>query len=245
MTTAEIEEIIDDFGQAARRAIEAGFDAVQFHAAHSKLFTQFLSPRSNRRTDQWGGNLQKRMWFHMQVTSAVRKAVGKNYPLLIKLGVQDTVEDGLVLAEGCHAAQKLVTCGMDAIEVSEGLEKTRVHHIRKDIKFREEEAYYAPWAKQVKKAVSVPIILVGGIRSFDIMERIIQEGYADCVSMCRPFIREPDIVNRWKARNKKPAKCISCNLCIEEKQHKDPLKCLQEARLAERRELRTSGKQQA
>jgi len=244
MTTAEIEEIIDAFGQAARRAIEAGFDAVQLHAAHSKLFTQFLSPRSNRRTDQWGGKPENRMRFHIQVTSTVRKAIGQDYPLLIKLGVQDTVEDGLTLAEGCRAAQKLATSGIDAIEVSEGLEKARTHHIRKDIKFREGEAFYAPWAKQVKEIVSVPVILVGGMRSFDIMERIVQEGYADCISMCRPFIREPDIVNRWQTGNRKPAKCISCNLCIEERQPGDSLKCLQEARLAERRKLRESRKQQ-
>ncbi len=244
MTTAEIEEIIDAFGQAARRAIEAGFDAVQLHAAHSKLFTQFLSPCSNRRTDQWGGNLENRMRFHTQVTSTVRKAVGQDYPLLIKLGIQDTVEDGLALAEGCRVAQKLATSGIDAIEVSEGLEKARTHHIRKDIKFREGEAYYAAWAKQVKEVVSVPVILVGGMRSFDIMERIVQENCADCISMCRPFIREPDIVNRWQTKNQKPAKCISCNLCIEERQQGESLKCIQEARLAERRQLRESRKQQ-
>ena len=243
MTTAEIEEIIDAFGQAARRAKEAGVDAVQLHAAHSKLFSQFLSPRSNRRTDQWGGNLSNRMRFHTEVTNAIRRAVGQDYPLLIKLGVQDTVEDGLTLDEGCRVAQKLSVSGIDAIEVSEGLEKIRKNHMRKDIKFREGEAYYAGWAKKVKEAVSVPVILVGGMRSFDIMERIVQEDYANCISMCRPFIREPHIVRRWQAKDRKPAKCVSCNLCTDGEQRGEPVECVQEAKLAEFRRLRSRRKQ--
>lgn len=244
MTTAEIEEIIDAFGQAARRVREAGFDAVQLHAAHSYLFSQFLSPCSNRRTDQWGGNLENRMRFHIRVISTVRKVVGQDYPLLIKLGIKDTVEDGLTLEEGCRVAQKLSTSGIDAIEVSEGLEKVRENHMRKDIKFREGEAYYAAWAKEVKEAVSVPIILVGGMRSFDIMERIVHENYADCISMCRPFIREPYIVHRWQTKDRKPARCISCNLCVERVRGEESLECVQETRLAERRRLRESRKQQ-
>lgn len=244
MTVAEIEEIIDAFGQAARRAREAGFDAVQLHAAHGYLSSQFLSPRSNRRTDQWGGNLENRMRFHIRVISTIRKVVGQDYPLLIKLGIQDTVEDGLTLDEGCRVAQKLSTSGIDAIEVSEGLEKVRTNHMRKDIKFREGEAYYAAWAKEVKEVVSVPIILVGGMRSFDILERIVQEGYADCISMCRPFIREPYIVHRWQTKDRKPARCISCNLCVERIRGEESLECVQETRLAERRRLRESRKQQ-
>lgn len=242
--TPEIEEIIDAFGQAGRRAREAGFDAVQLHAGHSYLLSQFLSPRSNRRDDQWGGNLENRMRLHMAVVSAMREAVGPDYPLLIKLGVQDTIEDGLTLGEGCSVAQKLAASGIDAIEVSEGLEKTRGNHIRKDIKLGEGEAYYAPWAKEVKKAVSVPIILVGGLRSFDIMERVVRENYADCISMCRPFIREPDIVHRWQTKNRKPAKCISCNLCIERGGSDQPLGCVQEIKLAQHREPSESLKQQ-
>ncbi|MFC2005788.1 tRNA-dihydrouridine synthase [Chloroflexota bacterium] len=231
MTAAEIVDTIDAFGQAARRAREAGFDAVQIHAAHSKLFSQFLSPRSNQRTDQWGGNLENRMRFHVQVVSAIRKAVGQDYPVLIKLGVQDTIEGGLTLEEGCRVAQKLATCGIGAIEVSEGLEATRANHIRKDVKFGEGEAYYAEWAREVKNVVAVPVILAGGMRTFDIMERIVRQGSADCISMCRPFIREPDIIHRWQTNNRKPAKCISCNLCIQ-RQPDEVVKCIQELKLA-------------
>jgi len=231
MTMAEIERIIALYGLAAVRAREAGFDAVQLHAAHGYLFSQFLSPRSNRRTDQWGGNLENRVRFHTQVTNTIRQAVGQDYPLLIKLGTQDTIEGGLTLEEGCSVAQELSASGIDAIEVSEGLEKIRWNHIRKDIKLREEEAYYAEWAKEVKKVVNVPIILVGGMRSFDIIERMVHENYADCISICRPFIREPDIVHRWQTGNRKPAKCISCNLCLERTQRGESLQCFQEAKL--------------
>lgn len=229
MTAAEIEEIVAVFGPAARRAREAGFDGVQLHGAHSYLFAQFLSPRSNRRTDRWGGSLANRMRFHIQVVSAIREAVGRDYPLLIKLGVQDTAEDGLTLAEGCRVARELVAHGVDAIEVSEGLEPTRGHHIRKGITSREQEAYYAAWAKEVRKAVAVPLLLVGGMRSFDIMERLVTENYADAISLCRPFIREPDVVHRWLKGDREPVRCIRCNRCVVERvRREEPLQCLQE-----------------
>jgi 2,4-dienoyl-CoA reductase-like NADH-dependent reductase (Old Yellow Enzyme family) len=228
MTGAEIEEVIDAFGQAARRGREAGFDAVQLHGGHSYLLAQFLSPRSNQRADKWGGSLENRMRFHVEVVKSVRRAVGADYPVLIKLGVQDTAENGMTLAEGCRVAQKLVACGIDAIEVSEGLEISRGNHIRKGIKTREQEAYYAPWAKEVKKAVSVPIILVGGMRSFDIMEKLVTENYTDAISMCRPFIREPGIVNRWQSGDRAPVRCLRCNRCLTNVRGETPLQCFQE-----------------
>ncbi len=236
MTEEEIEEIIDAFGHAAQRARAAGFDAVQLHAAHSYLFSQFLSPRSNRRTDQWGGSLENRMRFHLQVMDRIRNAVGNDYPLLIKLGVQDTVEDGLTLSEGCQVAMKL-SDEIDAIEVSEGLERGGANHIKKDIKYRKGEAYYASWAKEVKKVVNIPIILVGGMRSFDMMETFVTKNYTDCISMCRPFIREPDIIRRWQLNNRKPAKCISCNLCLERILQEKPVECVQETRLTEQSKI--------
>lgn len=232
----EIEQVIAAFGQAARRAREAGFDAAQLHAGHSYLFSQFLSPCSNRRSDEWGGSLENRMRFHLRVVDAVRAAVGRDYPLLVKLGVQDTVEGGLTLEEGCRVAQALVARGVDAIEVSEGLEPKRGNHIRLGVKLREGEAYYAPWAREVKKAVNVPVFLVGGLRSLNIMEAIVRDGVADGVSMCRPFIREPNILLRWQRGDLRPAGCLSCNRCGEKLRGVGgPPECWQEARLAEKR----------
>ena len=230
MTAEEIEEIIDAFGHAAQRAKEAGFDAVQLHAAHSYLFSQFLSPRSNHRTDQWGGTFENRMNFHVQVIRRVRETIGNDYPVLLKLGVQDTIEGGLTLREGCEVAKRLCANGIDAIEVSEGLEKNGANHIRKDINSMEREAYYALWAKEVKKAVNVPVILVGGMRTYGMMERLVKENYTDCISMCRPFIREPNIVNLLRENHGKSAKCISCNLCLERIMKEKTLECVQETR---------------
>ncbi|MFC1953159.1 NADH:flavin oxidoreductase [Chloroflexota bacterium] len=237
ISVTEIEEIIDAFGHAARRAREAGFDAVQLHGAHSYLFSQFLSPLTNRRTDQWGGDLEGRMRFHIQITKVMRNMVGQDYPLLIKLGVKDEGTDGLTLEEGCRVAQALSFNGMDAIEVSEGMEEQPAHHIRKNIKFWKEEAYYAEWAKEVKKTITIPVISVGGMRSPDIMEKLIREDYTDCIAMCRPFIREPFIIQRWQTKDRKPAKCISCNLCVERViRQNEPLVCVQEIKLNESRE---------
>ena len=240
MTEAEIEDMIDAFGRAARRAREAGFDAIQLHAGHSYLFSQFLSPHSNQRTDRWGGNLENRLRFHMGVVRSIRQSVGQDYPLLIKLGVRDGSENGLTLEEGCTVARRLSASGVDAIEVSEGLEKTRANHIRKNVKLRDGEAYYAEWAREVKKVVNVPVILVGGMRSFDIMERLVQENYTDAISMCRPFIREPGIVHRWQTEDLGPAKCISCNLCLERVRGGQPVECVQETKLSQAKAERPS-----
>jgi 2,4-dienoyl-CoA reductase-like NADH-dependent reductase (Old Yellow Enzyme family) len=228
MTEADIEELVDAFRLAAIRAREAGFDAIQLHAAHSYLFTQFLSPVSNKRSDRWGGSLENRLRFHLQVVEAITKAIGPDFPLLIKLGVQDTVAGGLTLDEGCTAARMLSSQGIAAVEVSEGLETAGANHIKKDIDAQEKEAYYAAWARKVKDAVAVPVMLVGGLRSFDLLEKIVREGQSDFVSMCRPFIREPHLVNRWQENNRTPATCISCNLCLKRVIQNEPLECVQD-----------------
>ncbi len=228
MTAEEIAGLVEAFALAAKRAVEAGFDAIQLHGAHSYLFSQFLSPASNRRTDAWGGDLEGRMRFPLQVIEAIRKALGKEFPLFVKLGVQDTVEGGLTLEEGCIVARRLSGQGLDAIEVSEGLETEGANHIRTGIDAPEKEAYYAAWAGQVKKAVDVPVILVGGLRSCEVMEEIVRQGGADLVSLCRPFIREPQLVNRWRTKDRSTAKCISCNLCLKRIGREEPLECVQE-----------------
>jgi 2,4-dienoyl-CoA reductase-like NADH-dependent reductase (Old Yellow Enzyme family) len=173
----------------------------------------------------------------MRVVNTIRKVAGYDYPLLIKLGVQDTVEGGLTLEEGCEVAQKLASNGVDAIEISEGLEKVSANHMRKHIKPGEGEAVYSTWAKKVKRVIRVPIILVCGIRSFEIAEKMVDQNYADCISMCRPFIREPDLIHRWHIKDYRPATCISCNLCTERVRWEESLQCAQELRLIERHKL--------
>ena len=195
---------------AAVRAREAGFDAVQLHGAHGYLMSQFLSPLSNRRTDRWGGNAENRRRFHLEVIRGIRKAAGDDFPLMIKFGVQGDKDGDLSLDEGLETAQQMVREGIDAIEVS-GSGRNSVRIMREgDI----EKPYFRERAAAVKQAVEVPVAVVGGIRSIETAENILDTGEADLISMCRPFIREPDLVLRWSRGDRNPAKCISCNKCL-------------------------------
>jgi len=235
MTGDEIDSVVSDFAAAAVRAKEAGFDAVQFHGAHGYLMSQFLSPLTNHRTDEWGGSAAKRGRFHLELTERTRAAVGRDYPLMIKLGVQDDADGGLSLDEGVETAQQLVDRGMDAIEISGGHGSASTP-VRK--KNGPEQAYFRVRVAAVKRAVDVPVMAVGGIRSLEMATDIVESGDADFVSMCRPFIREPDLVARWEGGDRSPARCISCNRCqsalfasMGSREPRTPLACQVEPRV--------------
>ncbi len=217
MTDEEIEATIVAFGEAGARAKEAGADAVQVHGAHAYLFSQFLSPQSNKREDKWGGSLENRLRLHKMVYQAVRDAVGEKYPVMIKLGVADGFAGGLEFEEGLEGAEQLAELGYDAIEVSQGLrgrDYTEAEFRPKIVK-REREAYFRKWCRDVKARAGVPVVMVGGLRSKDLMEEIISSGDADLVALCRPLIREPDLVASWAAGKERRATCISCNRCFD------------------------------
>lgn len=210
LKTNEIEEIIDSFGQAARRAKDAGFDAVQLHGAHGYLISQFLSPLTNKRTDEWGGTVGDRMRFVAETYRNIRAFVGPEYPVFIKIGVADIQEEGLNIKDGCQIVSKLDSLGVDAFEISCGL-SVGYESMRTKILHEEEEAYFLPYAKAARKVTTAPLILVGGIRSVKVMEKLINLGICDLVAMCRPFIREPDLVNKIMMGKTQKASCISCN----------------------------------
>ncbi len=210
LTEAEIRELVAAFGRAAGRAKEAGFDGVQLHGAHGYLINQFCSPASNWRHDRWGGSIARRLRFLEEVAAAARDEVGGDYPLLIKLGVQDFVRDGLTLDDGVEIVRHLSDWGLDAVEISCGMGATSA---RKDILRPDDEAYFLPQARRAREATDLPIILVGGMRSLAVMESILEEGTADFISMSRPLIREPDLPNQWREGRTEPAACISCNNC--------------------------------
>ena len=218
MTEDDIQRVIQANAQAARRVRDAGFDGVQFHGGHGYLISQFASPATNRRTDRWGGSLENRTRFIRDCCGAVRDAVGADYPVMIKMGVKDQAKEGLSIAEGVKMAKLLAAAGIDAIEISEGVEEVPIHHIRTGIDTREKEAYYLDWARLVRKEATVPLFLVGGLRSFHIMEQIVETGVVDCVSMCRPFIRNPDLVKQYSEGKIDKVKCISCNGCLKKLQ---------------------------
>ena len=217
MTGPEIWDLIHAFGDAARRAEEAGFDAVQVHAAHAYLLSQFLSPYTNRRSDIWGGTLQDRLRFHHEVYLDIRGKVDKDYPVLIKLGVQDGFPGGLALTEGMEAARLLARGGYDALEISQGLrgELYEGTEFRTHINCLDQEAYFRQWCREIKKQVNVPIMMVGGFRSFELMEEVIQKNEADFISLCRPLVREPGIIKEWEKGSRRKSTCVSCNKCLE------------------------------
>ncbi|MBW6485296.1 MAG: NADH:flavin oxidoreductase [Syntrophobacterales bacterium] len=215
MTLPDIQELVGAFAAAAGRAKAAGFDGVQIHAAHGYLLSQFLSPAFNRRTDEYGGSIENRTRFIIEALRAIRLSVGPDYPVLVKMNVGDFIDGGLALDDSLTAASLLAEAGIDAIELSGGfLSGGKLSPSRMGIDSEEKEAYFSEEAKAFRKKVSVPLILIGGTRSFGVAERLIADGIVDCVSFCRPLIREPDLINRWKSGNFAKAACISCNRCF-------------------------------
>ena len=215
MTVPDLQQTALAFGEAACRAGTAGFDGVQIMAAHGFLLSQLLCPRYNPRSDEYGGSLENRARLLLEVLSAIRSQVGHDYPVLVKLNGQDLVEKGLTLEESLQVGPMLQGNGCDAIEVSGGLLNVAGLMDRKSdsgtdaVAFREEAAAF-------KKVLHLPIILVGGIRSLKTAQALIESGAADYISMCRPFICEPDLIQRWKNGDDRPAACLSCNRCVEQ-----------------------------
>ena len=214
MTIEDIQNVVNAFGQAARRAQQAGFDGVQIHAAHGYLLNQFLSPAFNQRKDPYGGEIRDRARALIEVLVSVRNAVGKDFPVLVKLNCQDFIEDGLTLDDSIQVGTSLAENGIDAIELSGGtMVSGKLSPVRVGIKTEDREAYFQQEARAFRQEVNVPVILVGGNRSFQVAERLVDEGAADYISMSRPFIREPDLINRWKSGDLSRAACLSDNMC--------------------------------
>jgi 2,4-dienoyl-CoA reductase-like NADH-dependent reductase (Old Yellow Enzyme family) len=211
----EISDIVTAFGEGARRAKAWGFDAVQLHGAHGFLINQFLSPLTNRRTDEYGGGVDNRCRFMLEVYRKVRETVGADYPVLIKLNAADHVDGGLEIDDAVYAAKKLSGAGIDAIEVSTGTPASgEKGPVRGKINKPEREAYNLDLARKVKAAVGCPVMVVGGFRSYEVAEKAIRDDGMDYFSMARPLIREPGLPNRWSKGDRSPAKCISCSKCF-------------------------------
>jgi 2,4-dienoyl-CoA reductase-like NADH-dependent reductase (Old Yellow Enzyme family) len=192
MSVGDIQNIIEAFGNAARRVKEAGFDGIQIFAGHGYLLGQFLSPFFNKRSDAYGGNLEGRARILLEVLKKVRMIVGQGYPILIKMNSEDFLEGGLTVYESSSVGIMLCKGGVDAIELSGGtwLSGNNIP-ARKEITSQEKEAYFREAAKVFKGKIDVPLILVGGIRSFQVADQLVEDGVADYISMCRPLIREP------------------------------------------------------
>lgn len=211
----EIEDITDAFAKAAGRAKDWGFDAVQIHGAHGYLVSQFLSPETNHRTDEYGGTLENRSRFLFDIYEKIRARVGKAFPVFIKFNGDDHLENGLTAAEALEVAKQLSQAGIDAIEVSSGSASSGSKGpARTKLTSPDLEAYNLDLAKGIKQQVACPVISVGGFRSLTIAQKAVAEDGIDFISLSRPLIREPDLPLKWLGGQTGKAECISCNKCF-------------------------------
>jgi 2,4-dienoyl-CoA reductase-like NADH-dependent reductase (Old Yellow Enzyme family) len=242
----EIAEARDAFAAGASRAIEAGFDGVHIHAANGYLGSELLSPLTNQRQDEWGGDAERRRRFLLEVVQAVRARVPADRALTVKLGVVDAPPGGLGLEQSVPLAAQLIQAGVDGIEVScgvmvrvgnsaeeyVGVDRRRalsdllVHRIFSDYV---PEAYFVPWARALRQQVTCTVIAVGGMRRTETMCRVIASGDADFIAMARPYIREPDIAAQIAAGRTGLVDCTSCNLCLRHEGHHS-LRCWRQPR---------------
>lgn len=221
MNLEEIKILIEAFGDAALRAKKSGFDGVEIHGAHSYLLNMFLSPFFNLREDQYGGSAENRARIIYDIYDNARAKVGKEFPILIKLNCSDFMGDkGFTFADCKEICRNLAARGIDAIEISGGPVFRAPKPEKDPSDFPAEsigkESYFAAYAKEIAGAVDVPVILVGGNRSIDTMEKILNDASIEYFSISRPILSEPDLVNKWSMdRNYKP-RCVSCNKCFDE-----------------------------
>jgi 2,4-dienoyl-CoA reductase-like NADH-dependent reductase (Old Yellow Enzyme family) len=216
MTQQDIALLVESFAAAARRAVEAGFDGVQIHSAHAYCLGEFLSPYYNKRTDRYGGSVENRARALVEVYRAIRETVGKEYPVVGKINADDFIDGGLTPSMMVDTAALMESEGLDAMEVSGGggpVARYSSHRLGEP-RTPEEEVYYKDAARLYKSRIKkMPLILVGGIRSLEVSQQILRDGLADMISLSRPLICEPGLVNRWASGDLRRSLCVSCEGC--------------------------------
>ncbi len=214
MNRKDIEEVKDLFIQSGGRAQRAGFDGIQLHVAHGYLLSSFISPHTNRRTDDYGGSVANRARIVMEIVRGIKTLTGKYFPVIVKLNATDSLPGGLTTEESVQTGKILEKEGVDGIEVSGGMAEQGEGSIWKGLRATEEEGYFVDSAAKLKENVSVPVLGLGGIRTLAEMEKIILEKRADLISMSRPFIRQPFLVREFRLGRFQKSECFSCNRCL-------------------------------
>jgi 2,4-dienoyl-CoA reductase-like NADH-dependent reductase (Old Yellow Enzyme family) len=197
LSDEEIWDIIKRFGNTARIMKEAGFTGCQIHGAHGYLVSQFLSPNSNIRTDQWGGSLSNRARFVLEVYREIRRQVGSDYPIAIKINSADFQRGGFTEEESMEVIRFLSNEGIDLIEISGGTYE-RPAMIQGDRKKStiSREAYFLEYIEKARKLIKTPLLLTGGFRSVSVMEKALEDGNLDIVGLARPFCLYPNLANQ-------------------------------------------------
>lgn len=241
ISAAEIGDVVGQFAAGARMLADAGFDAIELHFGHHYLISAFLSPRWNKRTDDYGGSTQNRARFARRVLRAVRDEVGPGLAVTAKLNMADGVRGGLQPAESVQIARMLeAEQALDALELSGGGSQLNQMYMfrgdppRKEFaaalsgvqrlgfqvagrvlfrRYQYEECYFLPMAREFRAALSVPLILLGGISTLDSIRRAMAEGF-EFVALGRALLREPDLVARMQAGTATAGTCVHCNKCV-------------------------------
>lgn len=215
-TKEDLQYVVGAFAAAAKRAQRCGYRGVEVHIAHDYFLNQFMSARYNRRTDDYGPGIENRAKLLWEILDAIRAAVGADYIVGIKLNSEDFCEDGLTREESLYLAVEGEKHGLSFIEVSGGSKFTEkgFEAIRSGVGRTRGEAYFEPHAKTIAGQVRIPVALVGGIRSKETMERLLNETPIEYLSMSRPFICEPDFPNKLQRGESEKSRCISCERCL-------------------------------
>ena len=188
LTVDEIRGLIESFGEAARRSMEAGFDLIEIHGAHGYIINQFLSPFSNKRTDEYGGSFEKRMRFPLEVVARVRKVVGENVPLAYRMSGEEKFEGGLTIDDMVVFSQELEKAGIDLIDVSAGIYESVVW-IAQPMAFP--RGCLVDLGRRIKQKVSIPVSIVGRINHPELAEEILDTGKADFIAIGRALHADP------------------------------------------------------
>ncbi|MCS6817415.1 MAG: FAD-dependent oxidoreductase [Blastocatellia bacterium] len=213
LTPEEIRFVVEEFVEGARRAREAGFDFVELHGAHGYLICEFLSPASNRRDDEYGGSLEGRLRFLLEIIAGIQERVGTDFPIQVRISGQEYVSDGLTLAETREIARRLEQAGVSSISVSAGNWQT-LHYIMAPMFMP--KGYLAEDAGAIKSAVRIPVIAVGRLHDVEVAERVLQEGKADLIAVGRGLIADPEWAKKViENRIEDIRPCISCNYCVD------------------------------
>ena len=210
LTKSDIADIEKLFVDATKRAIKAGYDGIQIHAAHFFYLSKFISPLCNHRNDEYKAGDSKIL---IDILKRIRSEANDIH-VSIKINSDDFMPRGLSKEQSMKICKELILAGIDSIEVSGN--GTSVAGIKAGVN----EAYFKDFAIELAQSDNANIILVGGHRSIDNMEKILNKSNIKCLSMSRPLIREPNLLNRWRSGDKSPSKCISCNRCYNTINHK-------------------------
>lgn len=225
LSTSEVEELVEQYAQAARRCREAGYDAVELHGAHGYLINQFLSPFSNKRTDRYGGNFRNRLRFPLEIIQRTKQLVGDDYPIIYRISAEELVEGGLTIEDSKAIAICLEEAGIAAIHTSGGVYKTQAQVCAPTA---QKTAVFSDFAMNIKKVVSIPVITVNKIVYPEIAESLLREGKADFVAMGRASIADPHLPMKTKAgRLDEILHCIGCRQgCWDHLLQNKPISCL-------------------